>query len=191
MGWVVEVGQSVIASATASLGAAAVAASITATSVATVVAAASATALGYVELFLGGIAHILHFAFEADSLACQRMVEVKSYLVVGYLLDQAAYMETVLGHHRHVFANSYQLGIKFAIDQEEVLVEGDNVFFKIWAESLFSIGHDIIFIAFLEAIESFLQRCDYALGYTEDDLFGIFGVGLVHQFLLAIVRDGV
>lgn len=183
---VVLVAAAGIVAAVVAVGAAAVVAASACVVAATVVVTAATATVGGLKLLGCSVAYGLHLTLETYVLAGERMVEVHDYLSVGHILDETVDTETVGGHHRHESARLDHLGVKFAVDHEDVFLQSDNLLGVVGTESLAGLYLDVIFAAGFEAVESGFERFNHAAGHAENKLFGVFGVNLMYEFLAAV-----
>ncbi len=114
------------------------------------------------------------------------MVEVHLHFVGGHFLYQAVDAVAVGCHHRHEGASLYHLFVELAFYHEDVAVEFHNLVGVVGAECLFSSSLHVEFAAGFKSLDGFFQRGNHAACHTEHNLFGIFGIGLVHKCFLAV-----
>lgn len=151
---------------------------------------AAAAALG-MKFFLCGVADKLYLALEDDVLSGEGMVEVHDDILVIDFLDESHHAESVGSHHGYGVADLDNLVVKLAVDVEDFAIEGYDMFRVIWTESLFRCCGDLKSLAFAHSFKSLFQGLDYTLGNSENDLFGIFGICLVNEFLAVGLVIGV
>ena len=178
-----------IVAAVVAVGAAAVVAAVMVAASACVVAATvvvTTATVGGLKFLGGSVAYGLHLTLETHVLAGEGVVKVHDYLSVGHILDETVDTETVGGHHRHESARLDHLGVKFAVDHEDVFLQSDNLLGVVGTESLTGLYLDVIFAAGFETVESGFERFDHAAGHAENKLFGVFGVNLMYEFLAAV-----
>lgn len=161
--------------------AASVATAAVAAFAATVFVAAATATLSGLQLFGGGVAHEGHFALEPHVFAGQGVVEVHFDFAVAYFLDYAVDAIAVLGHHRHDSTGFDNLVVKFAVYDEDVLVEYGNLLGVVLTECFFGFSYNIEVAAFFKTFEGLFEGDDDAAGNTEYYLFGIIFICLVYK----------
>ena len=100
--------------------------------------ASAATAMGGLQLLGSGIAHHSDFAFEADILTCEWMVEIHLYVSVGNFGNHTVDPESVGCHHREYSSGVHHVGIEFAIHFKNVAGQGCNLFGVMLSECFIS-----------------------------------------------------
>ena len=161
---------------------------VTAVTAAVVMAAAAATARG-LEVFGRHIAHGQHRALDAHVPVDELMIEVHLDILRSHVYDKTLDAHAVGSHHRQTHTLADMLLVKLAVNLEDTALELDDLLGIVVTESLVGLGHDVIFVAGLEAFESLLQRLDKPLSQTEDDALGLVGRHLVHKLLRAVGID--
>ena len=109
------------------------------------------------EFFGGSIADSDHFAFEAEILAYEGMVEVHDHMVRGNFDNFAGDAETFAGHHGDVSSFLDGLGIEFAIDHEDALVELGHIV-RIIREALAGSNRNVKRLSCFQSFERALKR---------------------------------
>ena len=84
-------------------------------------ATSAAMVLG-LQLLGRSVTHELHIATVTHSLASKLVVEIHEYLVVGHLDDLTLDAHAFLCHHGHAGTRTDILGVKLAIDMENLLL---------------------------------------------------------------------
>ena len=176
----------VSAAAAAAIAAVAV---VVATVAATFFTAASAAVMLGVELLGGGVAHELYKTGVAHRLACELVVEVHEYLLVGNLDDLSLDAHAFLRHHGHACAGSNVLGVKLAVDVENFLFQFIDEFGVLHTEGFMRLESEIKFVALLQSHDVILEALDEREVDAENKGIGVFLVELEHTGLFLTVDD--
>ena len=79
------------------------------------------------------------------------VVEIHEHLVVGHLDDLTLDAHAFLSHHGHAGTRTDILGVKLAVDMENLLLELIDQLGILYAESLMGLKGEIKFFALLQA----------------------------------------
>ena len=149
-------------------------------------AATAAVVLGV--KFLGrGVANELNEAAVAHGLACQLVVEVHEHLVIGHLDDLTLDAHAFLSHHGHACTRTDVLGVKLAVDVENLLLELIDQLGILYAESLMRLQREIKLLALLQTHDVVLEALDERQIHSKDESVGVLLVELEHTRLLVAI----
>ncbi len=143
--------------------------------------ATAAASLCGLEFFGGSIAYGDDLPFEANILACERVIEVHFYDLVGHFEHNTVDTVSVGGHHREDCTGFDHLVIKLAVNLEYIFLECGYLLRIVGTESFVGFDCHIERIVYSETVNCNLERTDHSACHAEYDAFWILGVGLMHE----------
>ena len=182
-----------------SSGVAATSAAVVVVSAAAIIAAASAATVATSSAAFSGkhVDHFLDFSIrgrarlgdsphEVKVFPSKRVVEVHAYAVVLDFHDSPVQVVAVAVDHRQDVADKHALGVKLAVDFEEVFRQVKDVCRVDFSVGICHRDDKVELVALVQLCNIFLEslQCDTHAG---DELEGMFGRGLLdHAFFTSV-----